>query len=55
MDFWPNGGTSPQPGTEYDWIPDYNSHMRATVSLNEGLIRGPDLTKLKDVLMLYNL
>lgn len=37
MDFWPNGGTSPQPGTEYDWIPDYNSHMRATVLFIESI------------------
>ena len=34
MDFWPNGGHTPMPGTEYSWHAGGMSHFRATVRAN---------------------
>ena len=34
MDFWPNGGHIPMPGTEYSWHAGGMSHFRATVRVN---------------------
>lgn len=29
LDFWPNGGNTPMPGTEFAWFPGVESHFRA--------------------------
>ena len=34
MDFWPNGGHIPMPGTENSWHAGGMSHFRATVRVN---------------------
>lgn len=35
MDFWPNSGNCPMPGTEWTMYPCGFSHMRATVSFDK--------------------